>query len=81
MKEYLQVVKQVMGKFCTTKVTQVARGQNRHADSLATLASAMTENVPRLIKLELVTEPSIGTAIDDVVAGVGITVISTIAPC
>ena len=38
MKEYLQVVKQVMGKFCTTRVTQVARGQNRHADSLATLA-------------------------------------------
>ena len=41
MKEYLQVVKQVMGKFCMVKVTQVARGQNRHANSLATLASAM----------------------------------------
>ena len=26
MKEYIQVVKQVMGKFCTTKVVQVARG-------------------------------------------------------
>ena len=27
MKEYLQVVKQVMGKFCTAKVTQVAWGK------------------------------------------------------
>ena len=26
MKEYLRVVKQVMGKFCTTKVVQMARG-------------------------------------------------------
>ena len=51
MKEYLQVVKQVMGKFYTTKVTQMAREQNRHANSLATLASAMIENVPWLIKV------------------------------
>jgi len=43
-----------MGKFCTAKVTQVAQGQNRHANSLATLASAMTEDVPQLIKVELV---------------------------
>jgi len=81
MREYLQVVKQLMGKFCMAKVTQVAQGQNRHDDSLATLASAMTENVPRLIKLELITEPSIATVIDDGVTGVGFTVISTIAPC
>ena len=26
MKEYIRVVKQVMGKFCTTKVVQMARG-------------------------------------------------------
>ena len=47
MKEYLSVVKQIMGKFCTTNVTQVARGRNRHADSLATLASVMTEDIPQ----------------------------------
>ena len=70
-----------MGKFCSTKVTQVAWGKNRHADSLATLVSAITEDVPRLIKVELITEPSIGTAIDDGVSGVGILVISTTAPC
>ena len=80
MKEYLQVVKQVMGRFCTVKVTQVARGQNRHADSLATLALAMTEDVPRLIKMELITESSINTAIDVGVVGVGVTVISTTEP-
>ena len=50
-----------MGKFYTTNVTQVARGRNRHADSLATLASAMTEDIPQLIKVELITEPSIST--------------------
>ena len=58
MKEYLQVVKQVMSKFCTTKLAQVSREQNRHAGSLATLVSPMTEDVPRLIKVKLIAEPS-----------------------
>ena len=64
MKEYLRVVKQIMGKFCTTNVTQVAQGRNRHADSLATLASAMTEDIPRQIKVELIAEPSISAMTD-----------------
>ena len=63
-KEYLRMVKQVMGKFCTANVTQVARGKNRHVDTLATLASTMMEDIPRLIKVELITEPSIGTTVD-----------------
>ena len=41
------------------KVVQVARGQNRYVDSLATLVSSPTEEVPWLIKVELVAEPSI----------------------
>ena len=41
------------------KVVQVARGQNRYVDSLATLVSSLTEEVPWLIKVELVVEPSI----------------------
>ena len=61
MKKYLQVVKRVMGKFPTTKVIQVSRGQNKHDDSLATLASTMTEDVPYMIKVDLITEPSINT--------------------
>ena len=56
-------------------------GQNRHANSLATLASVITEDVPRLIKAELITELSIGTVIDEGVAGVGVTVISTTELC
>ena len=41
------------------KVVQVARGQNWYVDSLATLVSSLTEEVPWLIKVELVVEPSI----------------------
>ena len=55
---------QIMAKFGTTSVTQVARGRNRHTDSLATLASAMTEDIPRQIKVELIAEPSISAMAD-----------------
>ena len=41
MKAYLQAVKQIMNKFSTVRVAQVGRAQNRHADSLATLASSI----------------------------------------
>ena len=81
MKEYLQVVKQVMGKFCTTRVTQVARGQNRHANSLATLASAMTEGVPLLIKVELITKLSISTTTNGGFTGVCVIVILATKSC
>ena len=64
MKEYLRVVKQIIGKFCTTNVTQVAQGRNRHADSLATLATAMTKDIPWQIKVELIAEPSISATAD-----------------
>ena len=40
MMEYLQLVKQTVGHFQKVRVIQVARGQNRHADSLAILASS-----------------------------------------
>ena len=43
----------------------MARGQNWHTNSLATLASSLIKEVPRLIKVELVVEPSIS-------AGVGV---------
>ena len=64
MKEYLRVAKQIMVKFSTTSVTQVAQGKNRHADSLTTLASAVTEDIPRQIKVELIGEPSISAMVD-----------------
>ena len=64
MKEYLRVGKQIMAKFGTTSVTQVSRGRNRHADSLATLASTMMEDIPRQIKVELIAEPCINATVD-----------------
>ena len=73
-KEYLWLVKQVMSQFTKAKVVQVARGQNRHADSLATLASSVTEDVPRIIKVELIAEPSINAAIS-------VAMVSTSEPC
>ena len=59
----------------------MARGQNRHADSLATLASAMTEDIPRIIKVELITKPSIKTVTDVDVVGINVTAISITEPC
>ena len=59
MKAYLSAAKQIIGRFRTVKVAQKGRAQNRHADSLATLASSSTENIPRLVKIELIREPSI----------------------
>ena len=59
----------------------MARGQNRHADSLATLASAMTEDIPQIIKVELITEPSINTIMDVGVVGISVIVVSTAELC
>ena len=74
MKEYLRLVKQVMSQFTKAKVVQVAWGQNRHADSLATLASSMTEDIPRIIKVELIAEPSINAVIS-------VAMVSSSEPC
>ena len=63
MINYLRLVKQIMNQFHKVKVVQIARGQNRHTDSLATLVSSLTEEVPQLIKVEVVAEPSIDARI------------------
>ena len=55
--------------------------QNRHADSLATLALSMTKEVPRLIKVELIREPSISMADNGSIAGVDVAIISATRPC
>lgn len=46
------------------KLIQIARGQNKHADSLATLASSLTEEVLWLIKVKVVKEPSINVKVN-----------------
>jgi len=81
MKANLSVVKQIINKFRTMKVPQVGWGQNRHADLLATLASSMTEEVPWMIKVELIREPSIGMTDNCITTGVGVARISTTRSC
>ena len=49
------------------RLVQISRGQNRHVDSLATLASSLTDEVPRLIKVEVVKEPSIDPKVNGLV--------------
>ena len=56
------------------KVVQLARGQNRHTDSLATLAATMMEKVPQIIKVELVAKPSINVVI-------GVLMVAMLEPC
>ena len=74
MIEYLRLVKRIVDYFFSVRIVQVARVQNRHADFLATLASSLTEDVPRLIKVELVAELTINV-------GVGVSLVTIAEPC
>ena len=70
-----------MNKFGTAKVAQVGRAQNRHSDSLTMLALSLTEEVLRLIKVELIAKPRI-SMIDSVgITEVDVAMISTTGPC
>ncbi|XP_030924958.1 uncharacterized protein LOC115951992 [Quercus lobata] len=80
IKAYLDLAKQVMDDFCTVKVIQVARAQNRHADSLATLASSITKDIPQLIRVELVPESSIKVSRNEGAARVEVTAVATLGP-
>lgn len=40
---YLRLVKQTMSLFQKVRLIQIGRGQNKHVDSLATLASSLTK--------------------------------------
>ena len=45
MVEYLWLVKQTMDHFLNDKVVRIAKGHNRHADSLATLVTSSTKKI------------------------------------
>ena len=64
MIDYLRLVKQTMSLFQKVRLIQIGRKQNRHADSLATLASSLTEEVRRLIKVEVVKKSSIDVKVN-----------------
>ena len=78
MKAYLDLVRQVMDGFCTMKVIQIARAQNRHANSFAMLASSISKYIPRLIRVELVPEPSIKVVGSEGAARVEVTTVATL---
>ena len=48
---------------------------------MATLALAMTEDVPQIIKVELITEPSIKTIMDVGIVRISVTAISIAELC
>ncbi|XP_023922202.1 uncharacterized protein LOC112033647 [Quercus suber] len=81
MKAYLEQARLVMAGFHTVKVFHIARTQNRHADSLATLASSVTEEIPRQIKVELISEPSVRVVRDSGTTGISVTAIAAPTPC
>ena len=64
MIDYLKFVKKMMSKFWKMRLVRISQGQNRHANSLATLASSLTDEVPRLIKVEVIEGPSTNLAVN-----------------
>ncbi|XP_075664668.1 uncharacterized protein LOC142634253 [Castanea sativa] len=74
MIDYLRLVKQTMSLFQKVKLIQIARGQNRHANSLAILASSLTKEIPQLIKVEVVKELSIDVKVN-------ISIVAVPKPC
>ena len=81
MKAYLSAAKHIIGQFGTVKVAQVGQTQNRHANSLATLASSAIEDTPRLVKIKLIREPSIDVKNDYDPARVEVAMVSMANPC
>lgn len=64
MIDYLKIVNQMMSKFQRVKIVQITRRQNKHADSSATLASSLANEIPQLIKVEVVQEPNINLKVE-----------------
>ena len=50
-------------KFRRVKIVQITQGQNRYADSLAMLTSLLADEIPQLIKVEVVHDPSIDSKV------------------
>ena len=59
MSTYLKLVGTLQACFRRVSVAGVPRGQNSHANSLATLALSLDECVPRMISVELLGHLSI----------------------
>ena len=52
MQEYLSQVRSIQTKFEVFDMSHVPRGGNTHANSLATLATSLAQDLPRVILVE-----------------------------
>lgn len=59
MSQYLKLIGIICANFREVKVIRIPRGQNSHADFLATLTSSLDEDIPRMILTETLERPSI----------------------
>ena len=58
MQEYLSQVRRVQTKFESFDLSHIPRGENTYADSLATLATSLARNLPRVIIVEDLCTPT-----------------------
>ena len=58
MQEYLGQVRHVQTKFKSFDLSHIPRGENTHADSLATLATSSARNLPQVVIIEDLCSPS-----------------------
>ena len=58
MQGYLSQVRRMQTKFESFNLSHIPRGENTHADSLATLATSSVRNFPRLIIVEDLPTPT-----------------------
>ena len=58
MRGYLSQVKIMQTKFESFSLLHIPRSSNAHTDSLATLATSSTQNLPRIILVEDLHRPS-----------------------
>ena len=58
MQEYLGQVRCVQTKFESFDLSHIPRGENTHANSLATLATSLAQDLPRVILIEDLCTPT-----------------------
>ena len=57
MQGYLTRIKHLQKKFESFDLQHIPRGENTHVDSLATLATSLAQNLPRVILVEDLGKP------------------------
>ena len=58
MQEYLNQVRHLQSEFESFSLLHIPRSGNTHADSLATLATSLPQNLPRVILVEDLCKPT-----------------------